>query len=250
MTRVTALIGLAIMAVGMWALVAAGSFADLIDFPPENAHLIHDGGAFQLGLGAALMLGAYWGDGMAVALAGFFVGNTAHTVNHVLDMDLGGRDTDWIVLALISLLVAWVFVVRLRQLGYVVGRVADGASAGWRPFVRQKTILVTSYRRDGTPVPAPVSIAVDGDVAYFRTWHTTGKAKRLRRNPNVLIGPSTMKGRPTGTPVSAKAELLSADEARHAARMLARKHPVLHNLVPFGHRLMRVRTLHYRVTLT
>lgn len=234
----------------MWALVAAGSFADFIDFPPENAHLIHDAGAFQFGLGTLLLLGAVWGDGLAVALAGFLVANTAHTVNHVLDMDLGGRDTDWMILAALSVLVAWALVHRLRQLGYVVGRVADGASEQWRPFLRQKTILVTSYRRDGTPVPVPVSIAVDGDVGYFRTWHTTGKAKRLRRNPNILIGPSTMKGRPTGEPVPAKAELLSGDEARHAAKLLARKYPGIHNLIPLGHRLMRVRTLHYRVTLT
>jgi hypothetical protein len=122
MTKLIALIGLAVAAIGIWALVAAGSFADFIDFPPENDHLIHDIGAFQLGLGATLLLGCVWGDGLLVALGGFFVANTAHMVNHIVDMDLGGRDTDWVIFAVVSAIVGAAFVRRLRQLGYVVRR--------------------------------------------------------------------------------------------------------------------------------
>jgi uncharacterized protein len=32
-----------------------------------------------------------------------------------------------------------------------------------------KTILLTTYKRDGTPVSTPVSIAFDGDRAFWRT---------------------------------------------------------------------------------
>ena len=53
------------------------------------------------------------------------------------------------------------------------------------PFVRQWAILLTTYRRDGTPVGTPVNIAVDGDHAYIRTYDRAGKAKRQRHNPNV-----------------------------------------------------------------
>jgi PPOX class probable F420-dependent enzyme len=247
---VTGLAGLYALVTGFWALLAPGSFADVIDFPPENHHLLHDIGAFLLGTGATLLLAVAWADGLAVALAGFFVGNTAHAVNHLTDLDLGGRGSDWGLLGSLSVLVAAALAVRLRQLGYVLGRVGIAAGDAWAPFVRQKTVAVTTFRRDGTPVSSPVSIAVDGEVAYFRTWHTAGKAKRLRRDPTVLIAPSTGVGRPTGPPVRGKAELLDGDEARYAARLLARKYPILHNLVPFGHRLKRVRTLHYRVTLT
>lgn len=31
-----------------------------------------------------------------------------------------------------------------------------------------KTILLTTYKRDGTPVATPVSIAFAGDLAFFR----------------------------------------------------------------------------------
>ena len=248
---VTGLAALSALAVGFWALVAPGSFADLIDFPPENPHLLHDVGAFQLGIGATVLLAMIWGDTLAVALAGFFVGNTAHTVNHMTDLDLGGRDSDWVLLGILSILVAVAVAVavRLRQLGYVVGRVGTAASAAWAPFLRQKTVAITTYKRDGTPSTSPVSIAVDGDHAYVRTWHTSWKAKRLRRNPTVLIAPSTGKGRPTGPALPAKARLLDGDEALRARRLLARKYPLLQAFtVPLGHRLMRVRTLHYELT--
>lgn len=231
---VTSVAGLSSLAVGFWALLARGSHA----------------GAFQLGIGATLLLAMAWADGLAVALAGFLVGNTVHAVNHVTDLDLGGRGSDGGLLGILSVLVAAALGVRLRQMGYVVGRVSTTASQAWAPFVRQKTVVVTTFRRDGTPVSSPVSIAVDGTAAYFRTWHTTGKARRLRRNSTVLIAPSTGRGRPTGPSVQGRAELLDGGEARHAARVLARKYPILHNLVPLGHRLKRVRTLHYRVRLT
>jgi hypothetical protein len=34
--------------------------------------------------------------------------------------------------------------------------------------------------------------------AYFRTWSTSGKAKRLRRDAHLTVAPSTMRGRLTG----------------------------------------------------
>jgi PPOX class probable F420-dependent enzyme len=248
-STVTSLAGLFALTVGFWALLAPGSFADFIDFPPENDHLLHDVGAFQLGIGATLLLATIWGDPLALALAGFFVGNTAHTVNHATDLDLGGRDSDWVLLGGLSILVAAALAVRLRQLGYVVGRVSTAASTTWAPFVRQKTIAITTYKRDGTPSTQPISIAVDGDHAYVRTWHTSWKAKRLRRNPTVLIAPSTGMGRPTGATMRAKARLLDGDEALRARRLLAAKYPLLQAVtVPLGHRLKRVRTLHYELT--
>src|SRR5688572_9040257 len=111
------------------------------------------------------------------------------------------------------------------------------------PFVRQKTILLTSYRRDGTPVGTPVSIAVDGDHAYVRSYENAWKTRRIARNPVVQIAPSTTKGRVTGAAVTARARRLSGAEAARAARLLARKHPLLHGvLVPLMHRLGRSKT--------
>jgi uncharacterized protein len=121
-------------------------------------------------------------------------------------------------------------------------------SASLEPLRQTKTILLTTYERDGTPVATPVSIAFDNDRAFFRTWHKAHKTKRLRNNPNVKAAPSTLKGDPTGPPMDAHARLLEGREAQVAASALARRHRVLQAVVvPLGHRLMRYRTMHYEL---
>jgi PPOX class probable F420-dependent enzyme len=121
------------------------------------------------------------------------------------------------------------------------------------PFVTQRTVALTTYRRDGTPVSTPVSIAVDGDRAVFRSYRKAGKTRRLRRDPTVEVAPSTFRGRPTGPAVRGTARLLDGGEARAAARLLRRKHPFLHGaLVPLFHRLGRARfgrTVHFELVL-
>jgi hypothetical protein len=111
-----------------------------------------------------------------------------------------------------------------------------------------KTILLTTYKRDGTPVGTPVSIAFDGDRAFFRSYHKAWKTKRLRNNPNVQVAPATVKGTPTGPALDARATLLDGDEAHVAARALARRHRVLQAVaVPVMHRVARYRTMHYEL---
>ncbi|HET8524446.1 MAG TPA: PPOX class F420-dependent oxidoreductase [Thermomicrobiales bacterium] len=114
-----------------------------------------------------------------------------------------------------------------------------------RPFVHQQTVLLTSYRRNGTPVGTPVSIAVDGDHAYVRTYESAWKFKRIRRNPDVEIAPSTLRGKPTGPALPARVRILSGEEAARASRAIVHKHPILHGaLVPLYHRLNHLRTVH------
>ena len=118
-----------------------------------------------------------------------------------------------------------------------------------QPFVQQRAVQLTTYRRNGAPVRTAVNIAVEGDRAFFRTPHRTGKAKRLRNNPNVEVAPSTMRGKPTGPAIRAQARLLSGDEAKHASRALAQKYRILQAvLVPLAHRLTRSKTMHYELT--
>lgn len=53
-----------------------------------------------------------------------------------------------------------------------------------------KTVLLTSYRRDGTAVATPVSVAFDGERAFLRSWNKAWKTKRLRNNPRIRMVPS------------------------------------------------------------
>jgi uncharacterized protein len=111
-----------------------------------------------------------------------------------------------------------------------------------------KTVLLTTYKRDGTPVDTAVSLAFDGDRAFFRSYDKAWKTKRLARNPTVTVAPATVRGTTTGPAVEAQATLLDGEEARLAARALARRHRVLHMvIVPLMHRLSRYRTMHYEL---
>jgi PPOX class probable F420-dependent enzyme len=114
---------------------------------------------------------------------------------------------------------------------------------------KERNVVVTTYKRDGTAVPTPVNVVVLGHHAYFRTWATSGKAKRLRNNPQVSIAPSTARGKPTGPPITASARLLPPEEEQPVKEALARKHPLLQGrLVPLAHRLRRYHTVHYELT--
>ena len=117
-----------------------------------------------------------------------------------------------------------------------------------RSLKATKTVVLTSFKRDGTPVDTPVSIAFDGERAFFRSYDKAWKTKRLARNPSVRVAPSTVRGATTGPAIEARARLLEGDEARVAARALSQRHRVLQAVVvPLMHRLSRYRTMHYEL---
>ena len=122
-------------------------------------------------------------------------------------------------------------------------------SATLEPLRSTKTVQLRTYKRDGTPVETPVSIAFEGDRAFFRSYDKAWKTKRLRNNRNVEVAPSTLRGRVTGAPIAAQARLLADREADLAAKALARRHRLLQGvLVPIAHRLMGYQTMHYELT--
>jgi uncharacterized protein len=116
-------------------------------------------------------------------------------------------------------------------------------------FIEQRTVLLSSFRRDGRPVGTPVNIAVEDDHAFVRSFDAAWKVKRMRRNPLVEVAPSTFAGKPQGPPTRFRARQLEGAEAAHAAELIEAKHPILQGiLVPLGHRVKRVRTLHFELT--
>ncbi len=248
---VTAAVGAVTAGIGIWCLIDPNSFADAVGFDAHR-HFLHDVGAFQLGLGVTLLLALVWADALATALAGFVAANTVHTVNHVVDLNVGGSVAQAWVLGVVSVALALAFVLRLRQLGYVLGSVGTAANPTLAPFVRQKTVRLTTFRKDGTPGSSPVSIVVEGDLAYFRSFERAVKVRRIRRNPSVEFGAATASGKPTGLALPGRVRLLEGAESQKAARLLRQKYPLLHGvLVPSAHRLMRSkfgRTIHAELT--
>lgn len=251
---------------GVWCLAAPHSFAQAVGFPvPAHGggagaeaaeHFLHDVGAFQLGLAAALLLGCIWYDALLTALAAFAVAGAVHTGNHVADLGLGGQGWQIPVIAVAALAAAAAFVVRLRGLGWVTGGTATAARPELAPYVRQKTVLLTTYRRDGRSGATPVSIAVDGGHAYVRSFEKSVKTRRLARDPRGLVAPATALGNRPGRPLPVRLRRLEhgGAENRHAARTLRTKYPMLHGvLVPLMHRaLLRRRTgrtVHFELTV-
>ncbi|WP_173074586.1 hypothetical protein [Phytohabitans rumicis] len=99
---------------GLWALLPAG-FVDYVNYHPLNEHLVHDAGAFQVGIGAALLFALIWSDALVVTLAGFAVASGLHTMTHFLDRHLGGHGTDVPILAVFTVISLATIALRLRK---------------------------------------------------------------------------------------------------------------------------------------
>lgn len=102
---------------GVWAFVDPHSFADRIaTFKPYNEHLFHDLGAFQIGLGAALLFALLRWNALAATMGGTAVGSVLHVVAHLMDRNKGGRDSDPVGLGILAALtIAATVVARGRE---------------------------------------------------------------------------------------------------------------------------------------
>lgn len=115
-----ALLGLITVVAGIWAFTDPHGFAAWVQFP-VHVHFLHDIGAFQIGIGVTMLLALLWRDAIAVALGGFFTGNTLHVLSHVIDRDLGGRASDWWLIGSLSVIALVALLARFRQLAAAEG---------------------------------------------------------------------------------------------------------------------------------
>jgi len=112
---------------------------------------------------------------------------------------------------------------RMRdQAAFKVG--PDVATAGtFDPLRGSKYTLLVTFRKNGDAVPSPVWAAVDSSGRlYLETENDSAKVKRIRNNPQVIVAPATIRGKPKGTPVAGSARVLPAEEWPHAEETLAK----------------------------
>lgn len=81
----------------------------------------------------------------------------------------------------------------------------------------QQFCLLTTFRKDGTPVRTPMWFAVKDETVYMATKGGTGKVKRLRREAKVTIGPCNGGGAPLGEQVEAWGRIVTDPEESAAA---------------------------------
>ena len=79
----------------------------------------------------------------------------------------------------------------------------------------EKYLLLTTYKRDGTPVPTPVwAVSLDDGHVGFYTSSGSGKVKRLAHTADVLVQPCDARGtvREGTAPVEATATVVEGDD--------------------------------------
>lgn len=99
------------------------------------------------------------------------------------------------------------------------------------PFENQQYLNIETFRRSGAGVKTPVWFTRDGNMLYIWTQADSGKAKRIRINPDVKIAPAKADGTPVGEWIPAKAYADESDEAlKHVKRLFKKKYGVTFTL--------------------
>jgi len=94
-------------------------------------------------------------------------------------------------------------------------------------FEGARYLNLETYRRDGRGVRTPLWFANgpgSDPVLYVYSLTRSGKAKRLRRSPDVRIAPCEARGRVTGDWVAARARIVAGAEHDLGMRLLDRKY--------------------------
>lgn len=102
-----------------------------------------------------------------------------------------------------------------------------------------KYMLITSYRKNGTPVATPVWVVRDGDTLGVQTPADSWKVKRIQARGDILVGPCDLRGNPTGDQVPATAEITDAATSARYRSLVARKYGILGRLMILNSRLRR-----------
>jgi uncharacterized protein len=105
---------------------------------------------------------------------------------------------------------------------------------------RHKRALLTTFRRNGTPVSTPVWAAFADGRLYVRSERTSGKLKRLRNDTRALVAPCTVRGKPLGAPFEARVRALAVADEAVAERALARRYGLGRALFERSMDLLRV----------
>ena len=94
------------------------------------------------------------------------------------------------------------------------------------PLFSGKYLSITSFKRNGVGVATPVWFVQEGGRLLVQTEADSGKVKRIRHNPHIMIAPCTATGRMLADPVPARAELLGDAELGRVERLLAAKYRI------------------------
>lgn len=104
----------------------------------------------------------------------------------------------------------------------------------------EKYVLVTTFRRDGRPVSAPVWIArLSPTEVCFTTGGESGKVKRIRHTARVTVEPCDIRGRRReGTkPLEGSARIATGPDFAPVRAAVAAKYGIQFRLIDWSGRL-------------
>ncbi|WP_336085576.1 PPOX class F420-dependent oxidoreductase [Nocardia sp. SSK8] len=114
----------------------------------------------------------------------------------------------------------------------MTNRLGEAATANY--------VLLTTFRKDGTPVATPVWAVARADKLYVWTVTDSWKVKRIRRNAEVTVQACNARGGDAhGAVVSGTARLLDGTETEQVRSWLRRKYWLTGPLVILGSNLRR-----------
>lgn len=99
--------------------------------------------------------------------------------------------------------------------------IGEPAATEFTGFERTRQIVLVTFKRSGEAMPSPINHGVADGRIYVRTDASTGKVKRIRNNPNVIVVPSSLRGKPRGRPAAGIARILPESEHAHAEHVIA-----------------------------
>ena len=118
----------------------------------------------------------------------------------------------------------------------------DDTPNGWAAVAAGSYIALGTYRRSGVLVTTPVWVASVGPAMVVTTEPATGKVKRLRNDPRVVIRPCSARGRvnPGAVTLHARCEIIAPDgDQRDAVAALRRKYGLQYSAVQLVERVIR-----------
>ena len=98
----------------------------------------------------------------------------------------------------------------------------------------ERYVLLTTFRKDGSPVSTPVWIApLSGTEVCFTTSGGAGKVKRINRTPRVTLQACDMRGRlqPNSAVVSGSARVVTGSDFALVEKAVAKKYGIQYRLV-------------------
>ncbi|MEV6135590.1 PPOX class F420-dependent oxidoreductase [Nocardia sp. NPDC051990] len=110
----------------------------------------------------------------------------------------------------------------------------------WNEVSTSGFALLTTYKKDGSPVGVPVWVAPDREWIVVWTNSKTWKVKRIRRNPAVTLQICDGRGRPKSEEKFAgKAEVLDAAGTQRVRDLVSRKYRIVGTVLIRLHKLFK-----------